>query len=69
MIIVTVKYELDKKLNPEDPCAPGVNVELENTQNATDAIAHLRPGESVEHRLRLDATGVVNLRLLGWPKL
>lgn len=73
MIVITIRMEAEKKSDSapvatSDHSAQGVNVELKNTQIGRDFVAALRPGESVEHRLRLDACGVIELRLLGWRK-
>lgn len=78
MIIITVRMEAEKKGESAplqgappavDHAAQGVNVFLKNTQSTLDCKASLRPGESVEHRLRLDASGVIELHLLGWSKV
>jgi hypothetical protein len=71
MIIITIKMEAEKtpaQGTASDPSARRVNVFLKNTQAALDCNASLRAGESVEHRLRLDATGVIELHLSGWSK-
>jgi hypothetical protein len=72
MIIVTVKMVAEKTPTggapTSDSSAPGVNVEMKNTQIGRNYSAALRAGESVEHLLHLYPNGVIELQLLGWGK-
>jgi len=61
MVIITVKYERDGKSASETMVA--THVVNEQTAMSSDAV--LRPSEAVEHRLRLDAGGIIKLEVRG----
>lgn len=64
MIVITVKWEEEKgKDKPLQPAS--VLVRLSNTQWGLSGDALLRSGEAVEHRLRLDQSGVIALEIRG----
>lgn len=67
MIVVTIKHEKSSTegRHGDSPYPVAIHVELDNTQAAYKAEAMLRPGEAVEHRLRLDLAGIVNVKCTG----
>lgn len=66
MIVITVKYEADKPHEKSGLQMPEVvHLKLINGQTGLNNDVALRAGEAVEHRLRLEACGTLELKLQG----
>jgi hypothetical protein len=66
VIVITVEYEKDMPTDKVALLRPAwVKMDLANTQTARTWTVALRPGERVQHRLRLDPAGVIKLDLSG----
>lgn len=65
MVVITIEYEKDRPEGAEKIAMPtGVLVTLDRGKNA-NATTTLRPGERVQHKLRLEPSGLINIVLGG----
>lgn len=64
MVIITIEYEKDRPEGGEKIAMPtGVQVTLERADDL--ATATLRAGERVQHKLRLEPSGLIKIALVG----